>query len=726
MTESKYRHFDAARFYSKRLRLVVSALIAMTTTGELFAQATIKSNSGVTTVTSQVLWFITNILAVTFLFVLIYYIVNIIYERQRSFAAKKEERLLISMLKASGLHVWIYDVRKQMLYWSNPDDGTWNAKTLLQFFQGYTPAALEKITQSLNRITSGEVDKLEETLRSPFVSEGNINHEFEVRLEVLRRDEHGRPRMIIGTHVDISRHRIRMIKAKDTRLRYQAIFDTVIVDMVYFDKEGTLKELNEQARLLFFGHREAMPKQKITLTELYGLNEEDLSISDGTPFYATIRLHIPFNECSNARTIWYELRLQPLYDANHELSGIYAVGRDMSETSHYYHVRQEAVNRLELANKKVQQYIDNINYTLKVGGIRFVTYTPSNHCLQFFDGITSITHTLTQMRSFKVLADESRNTAQHAFMSMDDLTPNSIDVTVKTIIILKHGMPLFLQFVMIPMFDTDGSIKEYFGFCRNVSELKNTEEQLEHEAQKAQDVETVKNAFLHNMNYEIRTPLNSIVGFAEFFQQPHTLEDERIFIKEIKENAASLLKLVNNILFLSRLDAHMIDVSPKPTDFALMFDSMCNTCWSVYRQDKTNVKFIVDNPFDKLVIKIDSQNIELVLQQLISNSVQFTAKGFIRLHYDYTGDHLIISIEDTGSGIPSRLHGHIFDRFSTGASKGTGLGLSICHELVRQMGGHINIRSEESKGTTVWFSIPCEVEELERKTIKEPQHEHEL
>ena len=97
-----------------------------------------------------------------------------------------------------------------------------------------------------------------------------------------------------------------------------------------------------------------------------------------------------------------------------------------------------------------------------------------------------------------------------------------------------------------------------------------------------------------------------------------------------------------------------------------------------------------------------------------TNAVQYTEKGSVNVRYDYLGDNLIVSVEDTGRGIPKSSLSNIFERFVTGANNGAGLGLSICHELIQRLGGTININSDEGKGTIVWFSIPCQALEIER------------
>jgi len=223
----------------------------------------------------------------------------------------------------------------------------------------------------------------------------------------------------------------------------------------------------------------------------------------------------------------------------------------------------------------------------------------------------------------------------------------------------------------------------------------------------------VKNAFLHNMSHEIRTPLNSVVGFSELFEMDHNLEDEAIFIKEIKESSAALLKLINDILFLSRLDAGMITIKPRPIDFASIFEARCVSSWTLLQ--KPGVDYRVNNPYRKLVLEIDEPYVSMIIEKIITNAAQHTTKGSVLARYDYIGESLMVSIEDTGDGIPADNIDHIFERFVSGANTGVGLGLSICHELIEYMGGRIQLKSTVGKGTVVWFTLPCKVLEMERQ-----------
>ena len=404
--------------------------------------------------------------------------------------------------------------------------------------------------------------------------------------------------------------------------------------------------------------------------------------------------------------------MTPVRDAEGKLLAIFGTGRNVTEMAEsYQHVLQD-IEELQKANDEVSTYIQNIDYVLKVGGIKMVKYDLTTHTLTLFNEANSALLSLTQTRMLNLIDPKWKKSTERILNNMDNKTATRVHTDVKTTI-RRQGHPLHLQFHFIPFHDEKGNLKEYFGMCRDISELKAIEDQLAQETLRAQEVEVVKNAFLHNMSFEIRTPLTTVVGFAELFQMEHSAEDETVFINEIKSSSAQLLKLINDILFLSRLDAEMITINPQPIDFATSIAARCEHVWA--NQRKPGVSYIVKAPFKKLVVDIDMNNISMVMEKILTNAVQHTEEGTVLVHYDYLGDQLAVSVEDTGHGIPEDQIKHIFDRFVTDSStSGAGLGLSICQELIQHMGGKINLTSTVGKGTNVWFTIPCQLIEMER------------
>ena len=279
----------------------------------------------------------------------------------------------------------------------------------------------------------------------------------------------------------------------------------------------------------------------------------------------------------------------------------------------------------------------------------------------------------------------------------------------------EKGRNIYQTINMVPVKDKEGNITSYFGMARNDTEMHYTEALLEEETKKAQETEELKNTFLTNMSYEIRTPLNAVLGFAELFNGPHDEADEPVFAEEIKRNTGDLLKLVNDILFISRLDAKMVEFNYKESDFAASFEGYCYIGFSVVNPD---VNVSVENPYSQLLLNIDEQNLGEVISKMCAISAASTKEGNIRAKCEYRHGELTISIEDTSEGMDKNSLSHLFDRFANDFSSertGTGLEMPIIKGLIEQMGGSIEVQSEQGKGTAVYVIIPCEMIKMEKK-----------
>ena len=228
------------------------------------------------------------------------------------------------------------------------------------------------------------------------------------------------------------------------------------------------------------------------------------------------------------------------------------------------------------------------------------------------------------------------------------------------------------------------------------------------ETKKAQETELLKQAFLTNMSYEIRTPLNNIIGYAGLFTGDHDQSDEPFFIEQIRHSTNELLLVVNDILYISRLEANMEEYKKESVDFAFAFEGYCQNGLSGI---KPGVQLSIVQPYNRLVVDIDASHVSMIIQRLCNLSCLMTTHGSITASYEYHRGELTIRIEDTGSGFTEEVAPHIFDhnftRNASGELIGSGLDLPIAQLLTKQMGGTIEIQSDYGKGTSVWVSIPC-------------------
>ena len=137
--------------------------------------------------------------------------------------------------------------------------------------------------------------------------------------------------------------------------------------------------------------------------------------------------------------------------------------------------------------------------------------------------------------------------------------------------------------------------------------------------------------------------------------------------------------------------------------------------WMKYRNPDT--KCVVENPYEQLIVDIDADNLGHAIEQVCENAAQHTKGGVIRARYDYIGRRLVISIDDTGEGIPKEELQKLNDMDVSNAQSTKGLGLAITKELVSQMGGTLEINSEVGSGTTVYITIPCHATVIKRKKL---------
>ncbi len=621
---------------------------------------------------------------------------------------------LVQLMHISHLSIWLYDVKAQTYTWYDNNGVPRHKYNKESFAQRLNDVHRKKVENVLREVVSGEKEQV--TIEVDSFAEGNPTlgtRLYQITFSILRWD-HKKPSVVIAVCNDITDERKRTQRKKDRMLRYQSIFHNVLVDMVFYDENGYVVNMNERMqRLLNLTLDEALERQ-LTLQEVTAMPDFDIQHFESflaTRFVADDERIEHINPYKAKEGLIYELQLLPMRDKHGTLKGVYGTGRDISEMVVNYQKVQQDIRQLQKANKELTEYVENINFVMGVGGIRTVNYSPKTHTLTIYKGINNIQQKLTQTRCMTLTDESSKKAVMRAFNMMDNRNDQVIEERIKTTLRI-NGKIIYLLFRIVPVYNQEGEFIDYFGICRDISELKHTEMLLEKQTADALGLENLKNSFLRNMSYEIRTPLNVVVGFSELFEMEHSPEDEEVFIQEIKNSSAFLLELINSILFLSRLDAHMIEINPQYIDFAMCFEAHCHVGCNDNRVE--GVEYIVENSYDLLEVEIDESQVGLVIEQIVRNAAQHTTKGYVRARYDYMGDKLMIVIEDTGCGISPRQLSRIFERFVS-AGKGTGLGLAICKELVEQMGGTIDISSREGKGTRVWISLPCALRNSQRK-----------
>jgi signal transduction histidine kinase len=288
----------------------------------------------------------------------------------------------------------------------------------------------------------------------------------------------------------------------------------------------------------------------------------------------------------------------------------------------------------------------------------------------------------------------------------------------KEIVILTIAVLILLVVIIVVM-----SINIHIRKLRAEKESKYTEEitaanrKLELAIEEAQESNRLKSAFLANMSHEIRTPMNSILGFTELLAEPDVSEENRInYVSIIQKNTSGLLRVINDILDISKIETNQLHIEKEWCDLEEIFNLIAESFNRLYAQyDDKVIDFRIKKPETNKVTKLftDSIRLQQVLTNLLENAVKFTSTGHIFVGYEVKEETIMFYVEDTGIGIPENKQKIIFDRFrqvNTDAKikrhGGTGLGLAISKSLVELLGGTICMKSKEGEGTTFYFTIP--------------------
>ena len=267
-----------------------------------------------------------------------------------------------------------------------------------------------------------------------------------------------------------------------------------------------------------------------------------------------------------------------------------------------------------------------------------------------------------------------------------------------------------------------------FNFILKKKIKKRTEELYEAKV-KAEESDLLKSAFLANMSHEIRTPMNGIIGFTTLLKEADLTNEEMIhYIDIINKSGERLLNTINDIIDISKIDAHQMQISNEVISVNETLFDLYNFFKIQCDENKVNLKLDLDINSQETKIQTDKNKFNSILTNLIKNAVKYTEKGEITIGFKKKKDHYLFFVKDTGIGIPKERFSAIFERFvqadieDKNAFQGSGLGLSIAKAYVEMLEGKIWVESDFETGSTFYFTIPLSKTITEKKDnyYKEP------
>ncbi|SHN13376.1 PAS domain S-box-containing protein [Cyclobacterium lianum] len=266
--------------------------------------------------------------------------------------------------------------------------------------------------------------------------------------------------------------------------------------------------------------------------------------------------------------------------------------------------------------------------------------------------------------------------------------------------------------------DEKGEVRYYTGIARDITKLKETQKELFKAKEKAESALNAKSQFLSVMSHEIRTPMNAVIGLSHLLLEDNPREDQLENLRTLQFSAENLLGLINDILDFNKIDSGKLILEKVPFEPKNLINRIIHS-YAYQIRDKA-LEIIYEPDFDMPDLLIgDPVRIAQILNNLVSNAIKFTDKGYIKVSLDLVKqkDNWVtvrFTVKDTGIGIAASKVNSIFDAFTQASSDttrkygGTGLGLAIVKKLTRLFGTEIHLKSKLGEGSTFWFEVDFE------------------
>lgn len=630
---------------------------------------------------------------------------DITEQNKTRLALETSERDLKLAQNAGNIATWAYDFNTGMFHGSEIfqeiygfDKPVVSRNDLLSTFP---KNKRNELLKKLNRLSKKEPKF---TVESEIRNKKTGVQQYILSSGELIFDDQGKPIKIIGTSQDIS-ERIRSRQAlKESEEKFRNIFDYSITGIAVADVTGNLLDVNlEFSNILGYSRQ-----------ELLKMNIADFTYPDDLP------LEINYiNEILNAKRdsyrlekryinankeiVWVDTAVTGRKDVNGKVELLMGTASDITQ-------KKKAEFDLIKKNEYIQTILDNLPIGVSIHNVENGEILYLNKKIQEIYGWPK--EELTDLNAFvkKVYPDPEYRKKTYGRIIQDIRSGDPDRLRWENIEISRpNGEKRIINAVNMFLPEHPNMISSVI----DITELKKAEQELIKAKDEAEHANALKSAFLANTSHEIRTPLNGIIGFSELLEE-RSLNKEQIktYIKIIRNSGDQLLKIIDDIIDISKIDSNQLSLHKEAFEFnKLIDDTLYFHKHSKLYIENPHVKLKTKKASKELLVKSDRVRIKQILDNLITNALKQTEKGSIEFGYQLEKDSQItIYVKDTGLGIDREKIEQIFERFVKLQSKsGTGIGLSIVKGLVELLNGKISIDSSVGEGSIFRITFPIEI-----------------
>ena len=630
--------------------------------------------------------------------------------KESEFRTDESKKNLEMAMEAASMSSWVYDVYKKTFNPLHGDPVAKNNTTLDQILNILHPQDHEPLIQLLSQLTNKEILQGNITLR--FYNEEEKQYRYYESMMRLSFKHFGKLQ-IIGTQLDIT-ERMQMVK-KTQELIAKRELAMKVSNIIHWDFDVRNQEfeayndpINDYA------------SDKLVTIQRYMdvIHPEDRSSS-----YDAIQSMLSGKEF----TINFTCRMQTKYDDSWQYCNIIGVPFEKDEYGNnvrYTGFRQN-ISKLHQLNEELEERNYKMQLTFKTVGMSYWDFDAKSKQFRAFNDPVNDFHSenvITLEEYLHAVHPEDIDMVRENINYMINRTTKEVNFKFRSKTKWDEEWQTLIVTGIPVERNKKGNVIRYTGIKVNNTKWEKMAQQLKELKDKAELSDRLKSAFLANMSHEIRTPLNAIVGFSELMVYSEDPAEKEEYMSIIQSNNELLLRLINDILDLSKIESGILERKRETFNLA----KVCGELYTMIQPKITNpdVEFQMANSGPDCWIFLDRNRLKQVWMNYLTNAIKCTKSGHIKMGYGIERGGIRIYVEDSGVGIPIELQERVFGRFQklNEFAQGTGLGLAISRAIIEGAGGEVGFTSTPDVGSTFWAWIPCEIsiQEEDSPTVSQP------
>ena len=494
-------------------------------------------------------------------------------------------------------------------------------------------------------------------------------------------------------------------REQDLAITLDSIGDAVIVT----DAAGTITRMNPVAeRLTGFGLAECRQRN---LDEVFRIEQEESGAAVENPVARVLREGVVVGLANHTVLVARDGTRRPIADSgapirgeNNEIRGVVLVFRDVTEQRQ----AEEALRHWE----RIFQHASWGVGLARASDVKIEAVNPAYAEMHGYTVAELVGAPVSKLWAPETQADMERHAHE---------TRGHGRLVVETTHLRKDGTRLPVEVIGSVVRNAQGSSVYFVANVQDISERKRLQQsqiraiELEAENRRIEEANRMKSEFLANMSHELRTPLNSIIGFAELLHDEQVgpiAPEQKDFLGEILAGGVHLLRLINDVLDLAKVEAGKMDFLPEPVDLTALVGAVVQSLFATAKSKHLDLQVAVDRALPP--VELDPGRLTQLLHNYLSNALKFTPDGgkvVVRASPE-GADRFRLEVEDTGPGVPPQDVSRLFVPFQqldSGATKrhgGTGLGLALTKRLAEAQGGSVGMRAAPGGGSVFFAVLP--------------------